>query len=201
VAEQTQTRRDRRREQTRDAMKTAARDLISEKGVAGLRIQEITARADVALGSFYNHFETKEDLVEAIVADSLGSIAEALATPASEDQDPAELVALAIRSFVGLAYDDPDFARLVVHLNHADTLFVTAVHPPARRAVELGMASGRFEVADLEVAVTGIVGGALALMRAIIDDRVGAGADAEYARTALRALGVPAKQAERLTRG
>jgi len=189
------TRRDRRRERTRDALKGAARDLITAKGVAGLRIQEITERADVALGSFYNHFETKEDLVEAVVADSIGSLADALATPTTEHQDPAELVADAIRRFVGLAYDDPDFARLVVHLNHADALFVTAVHPAARRALELGLADGRFDIADLEVAVTGIVGGSLALMRAIVDGRLSEGADQEYARTALRALGVPVEEA------
>lgn len=177
-------------------MTDAARALITEKGVAGLRISEITGRADVALGSFYNHFESKEDLVEAVVADSLQALAEALATRSTADQDPAELVCFAIRRFVGLAYDDPPFAQLVVHLNHADALFVTAVHPAARSALELGVESGRFDVADVEVAVTAIVGGALALMRAIVDGRLGAGADVTYATTALRSLGIPAGEAQ-----
>jgi AcrR family transcriptional regulator len=195
MAEVAPNRRERRRERTRDAMTDAARELITEKGVAGLRISEITERADVALGSFYNHFESKEDLVEAVVAESLQSLAEALATPATADQDPAEVVSLAIRKFVGLAYADPSFARLVVHLNHADALFVTAVHPAARSAVELGIHSGRFDVPDLEVAVTAIVGGSLALMRAIVDGRVGDGAAEVYASSALRALGVPTDEA------
>jgi AcrR family transcriptional regulator len=189
------TRRERRRERTRAALLDAARALITEKGVAGLRIQEITDGADVALGSFYNHFESKEELVEAVVAESLGSLADALATPLAADQDPAELVGIAIRRFMSVAYDDPDFARLVVHLNHVDDLFVTAVHPGARRAVQLGIESGRFDVPDLEVSVTGIVGGALAIMRAIVDGRLGVGADAVYARAALRAFGVPDAEA------
>ncbi len=194
------TRTDRRREKTRARLIAAARALITEKAVSGLRINEITERADVALGSFYNYFESKEDIVDAVVADSLGSLTEALATPATEDQDPAEVVGNAVRSFVALAYEDPDFARLVVHLEHADVLIAASVHPPARRALERGIAEGRFDVADVEVVVTGIVGGALSLMRAIVDGRVGKGADEEYARTALRALGIPAKQAERLAR-
>jgi len=196
MAEVAPNRRERRRERTRDAMTEAARDLITEKGVAGLRISEITERADVALGSFYNHFESKEDLVEAVVAESLQSLAEALATPTTADQDPAELVCIAIRRFVGLAYEDPPFAMLVVHLNHADALFVSAVHPAARSALELGVRSKRFDVSDLEVAVTAIVGGALALMRGIVDGRLGARADVQYATTALRALGVPAEEAK-----
>lgn len=185
------TRSDRRRERTRTQLTDATRALIAEKGVSGLRISEITERADVALGSFYNHFGSKDDIVEAVVTDSLRELTEALATQADEDQDPAELVSLAIRRFIGLAYEDPDFARLVVHLNHADALFATSVHPAARRAVELGTAAGRFDAREIGMLVTSIVGGAMALMRGILDDRVGKGAGAVHAEIALRALGVP----------
>jgi AcrR family transcriptional regulator len=191
-------RTDRRRERTRGKLTDATRELIAEKGVAGLRIQEITDRADVALGSFYNHFESKEEAVEAVVADSLRDITEALATDPLEDA--AELVSAAIRRFVGLAYTDPDFARLVVHLDHAQDIFAVAVHPAARMAVERGINEKRFSVPDLDVAVTLIVGGALALMRSIVDDRLGAGADRHYAQISLCALGVPAADAAKIAR-
>ncbi|HEX3705078.1 MAG TPA: TetR/AcrR family transcriptional regulator [Mycobacteriales bacterium] len=192
------TRTDRRRERTRARLTEATRALITEKGVSGLRINEITERADVALGSFYNHFESKEDIVDAVVTESLRELAEALATGAVDD--PAELVSVAIRRFVGLAYDDPAFARLVVHLNHADALFATAVQPAARRAVDLGVDSGRFEVTDIEVAVTSILGGSLALMRSIVDGRLGKGAEVAFAEISLRALGVPTADATEIVR-
>jgi AcrR family transcriptional regulator len=192
------TRTDRRRERTRARLTEATRALITEKGVAGLRINEITERADVALGSFYNHFESKEDIVDAVVTDSLRELAETLATGSVED--PAELVSVAIRRFVGLAYDDPAFARLVVHLNHADALFAAAVHPAARRAVDLGVASGRFEITDIEVVVTSILGGSLALMRSIVDGRLGKGAEAAFAEISLRSLGVPISDAAQIVR-
>ena len=193
------TRTDRRREQTRAALVGAARDLITTKAVSGLRINEITERADVALGSFYNYFESKEDIVETVVSESLRDLAEAVATKTTDDQDPAELVSLAIRRFVRLAYDDAGFARLVVHLNHADALFASAVHPAARGAVEAGITSGRFQVTDLEVAVTAIVGGSLALMRAIVDDQLPAGAETAYAELAIRALGISPDEAAEIT--
>ena len=192
------TRTDRRRERTRTRLLEAARSQIAEKGVSGLRINEITEAADVALGSFYNHFESKEAIVEAIVADSLQELAETLATGALED--PAELVSAAIRQFVGLAYDDPDFARLVVHLDHADALFARAVHPAARRAVDLGIASGRFAVNDIEVAVTVILGGSLHLMRGIVDGRSREGAQDAWAELALRLLGLTPEAAAEVAR-
>jgi AcrR family transcriptional regulator len=193
------TRTDRRREQTRAALVGAARELITAKAVSGLRINEITERADVALGSFYNYFESKEDIVETVVSESLRDLAEAVATKTTDDQDPGELVSVAIRRFVRLAYDDRAFARLVVHLNHADALFASAVHPAARGAVQAGIASGRFQVTDLEVAVTAIVGGALALMRAIVDDQLPAGAEIAYAELAIRALGISPDEAAEIT--
>lgn len=192
------TRTDRRRERTRGKLTDATRELIAEKGVAGLRIQEITERADVALGSFYNHFDSKEAVVEAVIAESLESMTQTLAAEPLEDA--AELVAVAVRRFVGQAYTDPEFASVVVHLNHADALFGVAVHPAARMAVQRGIAEGRFDVPDLEVAVTGILGGALAVMRAIVDGRLGAHAETKYAEAALRSLGVPPDDAAEIVR-
>lgn len=189
------TRTDRRRERTRGKLTDATRELIAEKGVAGLRIQEITERADVALGSFYNHFDSKEAVVEAVIAESLQGLTETLA--ADPVEDAAELVSIAVRRFVGMAYSDPEFASVVVHLNHADALFGVAVHPAARTAVQRGINEGRFDVPDLEVAVTGILGGSLAVMRAIIDGRLGKNAEIAHAEAALRSLGVtPADAAD-----
>jgi AcrR family transcriptional regulator len=192
------TRTDRRRERTRGKLTDATRELIAEKGVAGLRIQEITERADVALGSFYNHFDSKEAVVEAVIAESLESMTQTLATDPLEDA--AELVSVAVRRFVGQAYTDPEFASVVVHLNHADALFGVAVHPAARMAVQRGIDEGRFEVPDLEVAVTGILGGALAVMRAIVDGRLGPDAETRYAEAALRSLGIAPDEAAEVVR-
>jgi AcrR family transcriptional regulator len=191
-------RTDRRRERTRSKLTEATRELITQKGVGGLRIGEITERADVALGSFYNHFASKDEIVETVVAESLREITQALATTPVED--PAELVSAAIRRFIGVAYADPDFARLVIHLANADSLFMTAVYPAARSAVERGVASGRFQVPDLDVSVTAIAGGALALMRHILDDDLGKGADTAFAEISLRALGVSLDDAAEVVR-
>jgi AcrR family transcriptional regulator len=179
-----------RRERTHQALKDAASAIITEKGVSGLRLQEITERADLALGSFYNYFDTKEDLVEAVVTDSVSTLADALAIPTTDHQDPAELVGEAIRRFISLAYETPDFARLLVELDHTRSLAVATVHPAAARALELGVTSGRFQIEDINVAVTGIVGGAVALVRSILAGLAPADAAVQYARASLRSLGV-----------
>jgi len=196
LAGTTPTRTERQRLRTRRQLLDAGRSLIAAKGVGGLRIQEITEHADIALGSFYNYFGSKEELLEAVITESLSDLASAVITNVEDDTDPAEVVALANLRVIRLAYDEPDLARLIVNIGHSEALFGDAVHPHARIAVERGIESGRFVVADLEVLLTAVIGGAFALIREILDGRHGTHAHEAFARHVLAALGVSPVEAE-----
>jgi AcrR family transcriptional regulator len=194
------TRVERQRLRTRRLLLDAGRTLIAAKGVAGLRIQDLTQVADVALGSFYNYFQSKEELLEAVITESLSDLTSATITNVDDNPDPAEVVALANLRVIRLAYDEPDFARLIVNIGHSEALFGDAVHPYARIAVERGIESGRFVVADIEVLLTAVIGGAFALIREILDGRHGANAQQAFARHVLASLGLPPKEAEAIVR-
>ncbi|WP_373877343.1 TetR/AcrR family transcriptional regulator [Mycobacterium kiyosense] len=190
------TRFERQRLRTRRLLLDAGRTLIAAKGVASLRIQDITEEADVALGSFYNYFESKEELLEAVITESLSDLTSAIITNVDDDTDPAAVVALANLRVIRLAYDEPDFARLIVNIGHSEALFGDAVQPYARIAVERGIESGRFVVADIEVLLTAVIGGAFALIREILKGRHGANAHQAFARHVLASLGLPPHEAE-----
>lgn len=194
------TRTERQRLRTRRLLLDAGRTLIAVKGVAGLRIQDITEQADIALGGFYNYFSSKEELLQAVITESLSELALATVTDVDDHTDPAEVVALANLRVIRLAYDEPDFARLIVNIGHSEALFGDAVHPYARTAVERGIAGGRFVVADIEVLLTAVIGGAFALIREILDGRHGPHAEEAFARHVLASLGVPAGEAESIVR-
>lgn len=196
----TETRTDRRRERTRRQLTDAGRELIASVGVAGLKIGELTDAADVGRGSFYNHFESKEELVDAVVSSSVGALAEMVSHASYEDQDPAEIVAFAIKRFVRLAYDDPPLAQLLVELNHADALFMHATDPYARVAVEAGVASGRLRVQHDDVIRTGVIGASLAVMRAVVEGRLGEDADVALAESALLVYGLSVDEAAEIAR-
>ena len=61
---------ERRKQRTRAALIKAAQRLIAE-GKVNVPVLEITQAADVGMGSFYNHFDSKEQLFEAAVIDVL----------------------------------------------------------------------------------------------------------------------------------
>jgi AcrR family transcriptional regulator len=61
------SRRERRKIATRAALLKAAQEVIAVKGVYLAVIEEITERADVAKGSFYQYFHDRDDLLHALL--------------------------------------------------------------------------------------------------------------------------------------
>jgi AcrR family transcriptional regulator len=194
------TRRDRTRARTRSELTGAARALIAQKGVAGLRIGDVTETADVGRGSFYNHFESKEQLVEEVARESLAALAAKVLAEIPVDADAAVRAAIADRRFIRLAYDDPDFARLVINLDHGDDVFSTATLPFARAELEGGVRSGRFTVADLDVALIMLASSAFALIHAILAGKAPADADQTHAESVLRVFGIEDDEAREIAR-
>lgn len=66
---QSLTRHDRRKDRTRKQIQDAMLDLILTQGYEELVIQQIADLADVGRGTFYFHFDSKEDLLWSIVED------------------------------------------------------------------------------------------------------------------------------------
>src|SRR6266576_3448338 len=69
-------RHQRRRQQTRETILAAADEVFRRKGIDDTTVNEITEQADVAYGSFYNHFKSIDVIVGALVAASLQRVAD-----------------------------------------------------------------------------------------------------------------------------
>jgi AcrR family transcriptional regulator len=190
---------DRRKARTRAALIRAAQTLIAE-GRTNVPILAITQAADVGMGSFYNHFETKEQLFDAAVEAVMDAYGELLDSLTADIDDPAEVFACSFRLTGRLNRCEPELSRVLLsnalRLLSADN----GLAPRARRDIAAAVEAGRFDVADLDVAVTMAAGALLALGQLLQDqpDRDVEQTTDRVTEDLLRMFGVPGRQAHRI---
>jgi AcrR family transcriptional regulator len=190
----------RRRRQTRARLVRAAAALFARQGADNTRINEITDEADVGFGSFYNHFKSKEEIVEAVLTETLAAQGAAVAALTGGLEDPAEVVAVAHRHFVELARTDPDWAWLLIRLDVSQKLALGALGPFAEQDIAAGIKAGRFRVANRRIAMLDAGGALLSVMRDVLDGRSPKDAGRLHAEGVLRLLGLTPEDAAEVAR-
>jgi AcrR family transcriptional regulator len=194
------TRRERRRERTRASLVGAAQALFAKQGVEATAIAEITEAADVGFGSFYNYFDSKEEIAEAVLVAAMEAQKTVLFELIDPVTDPAETVALAHAFLVRQAIGDPNFGWLLVRLDASHRLLIRALGERARQDIHDGVAAGRFVTADPEVSFFETGGALLLVMRALLDGDLGEEAGVRHCEGLLRMLGVPAAEVADIAR-
>ncbi|MBK3566313.1 TetR/AcrR family transcriptional regulator [Streptomyces sp. MBT62] len=200
VAEKTAPRRiDRRRARTRTALVHAAQRLLAE-GRMDVPILEITELADIGVGSFYNHFDSKDELFHVAVEEALEGWGALMDRLTADIDDPAVAYAQSFRLTGRLHRRHPKLSRiLLIHgleLAHSDR----GLAPRAFHDISAAVNAGRFEVEDLDLALAVTAGATLALGALLHEqpDRDDAKSSDLVVRGLLRQFGIPAAEAERI---
>ena len=159
VTNRTQLHRaDRRRVRTRRALLKAGQALFAKRAIEAVSIDDIVLAADVAKGSFYNHFADKVELAGA-VADQVRGAVEALVAEANAGiGDPAERVARALCTFARQASEHPERVRALIRLFDSAGTADGPMDRGVRADIADGMAAGRFSGLGLEAGVLMAVG-------------------------------------------
>jgi AcrR family transcriptional regulator len=193
------SRLERRKARTRAALIKAAQSFIAA-GRLNVPVLEITQAADVGMGSFYNHFETKEELFAAAVEDVLDQHGALLDRLTEGIDDSAVVFAQSFRLTGRLHRREPELSKVL--LQHGLQLISaeTGLGPRARRDIEAATRVGRFKVADVDLALSIAAGSALALGQLLHEQP--ARDDAESADSVtealLRTFGLTPREARRI---
>jgi len=190
---------ERRKQRTRTALIQAAQALIAA-GKLNVPVLEITQAADVGMGSFYNHFDSKEELFEAAVADVLDTHGALLDQLTESIEDPAEKFACSFRLTGRLFRRRPQESRilLVSGLNLMSS--ERGLGPRALRDITDAAAAGRFTVDDPKLGMAVAAGALLGLGKLLQDepDRDDAATADRVTEDVLRLFGVPADEAREI---
>lgn len=78
-------RRERERLRHRQEILDAARRLVADHGIEGLTVEQVARQSEFAIGSIYRHFNSKEELILAVVGDFAEGFFEEVEAVVSED--------------------------------------------------------------------------------------------------------------------
>ena len=187
-----------KRQATRQVLLEAVRDLVYEKGHDSVSIQEITTRASVSTGTYYNHFETKQDAFRAVAQILQDMIAAELETIREPINDPAMRVAITLKYYFHHSLDNQDWRDF--------TRFAKLTELPLEQAIdariediERGIKGGRFKVDNVHFTESLIRGMFRHVVSAIDKGHVGRNATDYSIRSILQMLGLPEIVAKALT--
>jgi AcrR family transcriptional regulator len=190
---------ERRKQRTRAALIQAAQALIAA-GKLNVPVLEITQAADVGMGSFYNHFDSKEELFEAAVADVLDNHGALLDQLTESIDDPAETFACSFRLTGRLFRRRPQESRILIVSGLNLMGSERGLGPRALRDITEAAAAGRFTVEDPKLALA-VAGGALLGLGKLLQDepeRDDAAAADRVTEDLLRLWGMSAEEAHEI---
>jgi TetR/AcrR family transcriptional regulator, cholesterol catabolism regulator len=107
-------RRERKKQEVERRIREAALWLFREKGYDDTTVEEISERADVAKGTFFNYFPRKDALLESLAEDVVGELFDELGPPQEwEGSARDQLLRLFVR--IGdLVARDPELSRVMM---------------------------------------------------------------------------------------
>jgi AcrR family transcriptional regulator len=192
---------ERRKMRTRAALIRAAQTFVAA-GKLNVPVLEITQAADVGMGSFYNHFDSKEELFQAAVNEVLDELGAILDKLTGEGEDPAETFARSFRLIGRLFRRRPEMSRVLLNTGLTMISADRGLSPRALRDISVAARAGRFTVDDPLLALS-VAGGALMGLGQLLHDqpeRDDAEAADRVTRDVLTMFGLPADEAAEICR-
>lgn len=129
----------------RDALVTACGDLLIEKPIDALTINNIVETAGVAKGSFYNHFPDKEALAITVSEAIFNEVELAVKMSNKNVTDPAYKIVRGMCNHMQLAVSDPRRAIIMLRGHEKIKTGANPLNRTAQADIAQGVESGRFE--------------------------------------------------------
>tara|TARA_Y100001935_G_scaffold171076_1_gene141149 strand:- start:78 stop:785 length:708 start_codon:yes stop_codon:yes gene_type:complete len=188
-----------KRNTTKSMLLESARELVAERGSDRISIQEITKRANVATGTYYNYFETKRDIFVAVALQLRSQMQQDLEPVRNKIKDPAMRVTITLRYYFNQAFNHFEWREFTRNTGLSSEM---SLHQPEKEAlqdIEEGIKGGRFRVDDPAFTQALIIG----MVKHVIDqveNKKASEACVSYAiRSVLQMLGLPELVSQALT--
>lgn len=188
-----------RRMRTRTLLLDAAMTVLGHEGGRLATVEEIIGKASVSRGSFYNHFDGREQFLEAVAYHLSHEFNTDLEASLGGDNDAAKRGATWIRQYLHRVRSDPEWGWALVNVSlNGSKLLGEETYMVAHNNIALGCKQKLWKVHDLDAAVDLAVGTVLAAAIRILHGPTKSSHPEETAYIILSSLGTPVDQIKHL---
>ncbi|MQA08659.1 MAG: TetR family transcriptional regulator [Pseudonocardiaceae bacterium] len=148
----------------RTAIIEAATGLLAEQGYAGCSVAAVAARAGVGIGSVYQHFPSKAELVVELFRVVVGREVQAVRKAAARPDDLVERIVAVVETFAVRALKSPRLAYALLAepvdapVEAERLVFRQAFRDAAATRITEAVAAGQLPPQDAETAAAALIG-------------------------------------------
>lgn len=124
---------------------------MARKGIDAATMSEIADLADVASGTVYNYFASKDELVVSVMEQVMERLARRVIVATTGFCDPARFYAFGLRCLMEAATTDQRWRWLLRRAEVISDVMYRVIGPYALKDIRTGAAAGRFRVEDPEL--------------------------------------------------
>jgi AcrR family transcriptional regulator len=179
-----------KRERTRSNLIAAAYQVFARKAADAVTIDDIIAEAAVARGTFYNYFQTREEVLDAVGATLSDEMNHRIWAQLEPIEDPAVRLSIALRQFLHQARRDATWGWVIVRSGLVSAPLSETIVKGLTTDLDAGMRLKRFQVANRQAAIDLILGTGLMAMRTILGGHTDSDYPEQIAKLILKTLGV-----------
>jgi AcrR family transcriptional regulator len=150
-------RRERLKQEIRDEIIAAARDLFVTEGYANASVRKIAERVGCAPGTIYLYFEDKDSILSAICVETFAKLNKRMEAIRNDQGDPVERLRRGGRQYILFALDHPYHYLVTFGLTGAPRFKNDEARQAGeesfscmRECVRLCVDAGRFRIDDVE---------------------------------------------------
>jgi AcrR family transcriptional regulator len=139
---------------TRAALIAAGFDLLVDRSIDAIPIDDLVAKAGVAKGSFFNHFADKQDFANAIATEVRLELEDLVARCNARIDDPVERIARGMRVVAEFAITNPKRSAVLLRSHASST---ARDHPLNKGLVEDMAAASALGLVRAEARDSGVL--------------------------------------------